>query len=113
VVAAGDRRARRAEPAAPVVAAAVAHRRHLPVLEEKPEPGALGADEPLADWEKELLQGQNTDALAATGGAIAETAAPAEVAAPSTEAAAPATEAPATEAPATEATTDGDAPAQS
>jgi small subunit ribosomal protein S2 len=81
--------------------------------EEKPEPGALGADEPLADWEKELLQGQNTDALAATGGAIAETAAPAEVAAPSTEAAAPATEAPATEAPATEATTDGAAPAQS
>src|SRR6476620_2195873 len=25
--------------------------------EEKPEPGTLGADEPLADWERELLQG--------------------------------------------------------
>jgi small subunit ribosomal protein S2 len=32
--------------------------------EEKPEPGAgeLGADEPLADWERELLQGQTSDA---------------------------------------------------
>jgi small subunit ribosomal protein S2 len=34
--------------------------------EEKPEPGALGADEPLAEWEKELLQGQNADAAPAT-----------------------------------------------
>ena len=33
--------------------------------EEKPEPGALGADEPLADWEKELLQGQNAEAAPA------------------------------------------------
>jgi small subunit ribosomal protein S2 len=33
--------------------------------EEKPEPGALGADEPLADWEKELLQGQNAGAAPA------------------------------------------------
>ena len=56
--------------------------------EEKPEPGALGADEPLADWEKELLQG---------GG----------------EAAAPAVEAPAPEAPSTEAGPEGDAPSQS
>jgi small subunit ribosomal protein S2 len=30
--------------------------------DEKPEPGALGSDEPLADWERELLQG---DAAAA------------------------------------------------
>ena len=33
--------------------------------EEKPEPGALGADEPLADWEKELLQGGGEAATAA------------------------------------------------
>jgi small subunit ribosomal protein S2 len=33
--------------------------------EEKPEPGALGADEPLADWEKELLQGGGEAAPAA------------------------------------------------
>jgi small subunit ribosomal protein S2 len=26
--------------------------------DEKPEPGALGTDEPLADWERELLQGE-------------------------------------------------------
>src|SRR4051794_3749570 len=52
--------------------------------EEKPEPGALGADEPLADWERELLQGD------AAGGAAAP---------------APASETP----PA--ATTEGDAPA--
>jgi small subunit ribosomal protein S2 len=39
--------------------------------EEKPEPGALGADEPLADWEKELLQGGG-DAAAAAPAAPAE-----------------------------------------
>jgi small subunit ribosomal protein S2 len=33
--------------------------------EEKPEPGALGADEPLAEWERELLQG---DAAAPAAG---------------------------------------------
>jgi small subunit ribosomal protein S2 len=33
--------------------------------EEKPEPGALGADEPLADWERELLQGDGTATPAA------------------------------------------------
>src|SRR3569623_605432 len=27
--------------------------------DESPEPGTLGADEPLADWERELLQGDN------------------------------------------------------
>ena len=32
--------------------------------EEKPEPGALGSDEPLADWERELLEGQNPAAAA-------------------------------------------------
>jgi len=32
--------------------------------EEKPEPGALGADEPLAEWERELLQGDGAAAPA-------------------------------------------------
>jgi small subunit ribosomal protein S2 len=32
--------------------------------DEKPEPGALGSDEPLADWERELLQGQDVTAPA-------------------------------------------------
>jgi small subunit ribosomal protein S2 len=32
--------------------------------DEKPEPGALGSDEPLADWERELLQGQDAAAAA-------------------------------------------------
>src|SRR3954468_1144799 len=63
--------------------------------EEKPEPGTLGADEPLADWERELLQ---------TGDGGAAAAAPAEAAS-----AAPAAHAPA--APAAEATPEGDAPA--
>jgi small subunit ribosomal protein S2 len=65
--------------------------------EEKPEAAAPGADEPLADWERELLQGQGASGsgqLAETGGAIAETAAPLETSAP-------------------EATPGGDAPAQS
>jgi small subunit ribosomal protein S2 len=60
--------------------------------DEKPEPGALGTDEPLADWERELLQGENA--------APAAEAAPAEAAAAD---AAPAAEAPAAEAPAAEA----------
>jgi small subunit ribosomal protein S2 len=55
--------------------------------DEKPET-APGADEPLADWERELLQGDAT-------------------AAPAAEAAAPAADA----APATDATPGGDAPA--
>jgi small subunit ribosomal protein S2 len=61
----------------------------------KPEAGAVAADEPLAEWERELLQGQE--------GAPAAEAAAAEVpAAEATEA--PATEAPAAEAEAPEAT---------
>src|SRR6185369_7317896 len=60
--------------------------------EEKPEPGALGADEPLADWERELLQG---DAAAATGTAPAAGAAPTA------------------ETPSAEAGPQGDAPTQS
>jgi small subunit ribosomal protein S2 len=63
--------------------------------EAKPEPGAgeLGADEPLPDWERELLQGDTAAAPAAT---------PAE----------PAPAEPAAE-PAAEASPGGDAPAQS
>jgi small subunit ribosomal protein S2 len=40
--------------------------------EEKPEPGALGTDEPLADWEKELLQGGGDAAAPAASAAPAE-----------------------------------------
>jgi small subunit ribosomal protein S2 len=59
--------------------------------EAKPEPaaGELGADEPLPDWERELLQGESAAAAPTDAGA----AAPAE--------------------PAAEATPGGDAPAQS
>ena len=83
--------------------------------DEKPEPGQLGTDEPLADWETELLkpaEAPATEAAAteapATEAAATEAAAAEAPAteAPATEAAAaeaPATEAPATEAPATEA----------
>jgi small subunit ribosomal protein S2 len=76
--------------------------------EEKPEPGALGADEPLADWERELLQGQTASGSAGQktepAAAVADAAAPAEVSAPAVEATAPA---------ATEATPEGDSPSQS
>jgi small subunit ribosomal protein S2 len=34
--------------------------------DESPEPGTLGADEPLADWERELLQGEGAAAAAST-----------------------------------------------
>ena len=71
--------------------------------EEKPEPGALGTDEPLAEWERELLQGEAAAAPA--------TETPATEAAPTDAATAEA--APADAAPAAEATPDGDAPAQS
>ena len=37
--------------------------------EEKPEPGALGADEPLAEWERELLQRPDESTAEATAGA--------------------------------------------
>jgi small subunit ribosomal protein S2 len=39
--------------------------------DETPEPGALGADEPLADWEKELLAGSETPAAEAAPAAEA------------------------------------------
>jgi small subunit ribosomal protein S2 len=48
--------------------------------DESPEPGTLGADEPLADWERELLQGENAAAAPATA-ADAESAATAPAAA--------------------------------
>jgi ribosomal protein S2 len=73
------------------------------------EAGAeLGSEEPLAEWERELLEGQaDKVAVEATGGDATTTDAPAsEATGASTEAAAaeaPATEAPATETPATEA----------
>jgi small subunit ribosomal protein S2 len=76
------------------------------------EAGAeLGSEEPLAEWERELLEGQaDKVAVEATGGDATTTDAPAsEATGASTEATeaaateAPATEAPATEAPATEA----------
>jgi small subunit ribosomal protein S2 len=91
-----------------------------------------GAEEPLAEWERELLQGDaDKAAVQATGGdATSETpaaeatgasseAADATTAAPAAEAPAveapageaPAVEAPATEAPATEAPADAAAPA--
>jgi small subunit ribosomal protein S2 len=39
--------------------------------DETPEPGTLGADEPLADWERELLQGDNAAAAPTTTEAAA------------------------------------------
>jgi small subunit ribosomal protein S2 len=84
----------------------------------KPSEGAetVGAEEPLADWERELLGGEADEkAVAATGGDTATEDTPAveatgaAVEAPQAEAAAaevteaPATEAPAVEAPAAEA----------
>ncbi|MDQ2837681.1 MAG: 30S ribosomal protein S2 [Actinomycetota bacterium] len=78
--------------------------------DDKPEPGVLAADEPLADWEKELLKPTE-----ATAPAEAAPEAPAATEAPATEApaAAAATEAPAaaaaTEAPAAEAATEAPA----
>jgi small subunit ribosomal protein S2 len=81
--------------------------------EEKPEPGAgqLGADEPLAEWERELLQGET----AATATAVAEAAAPAEASAPASPVAEPAAAEPAAgDTPATGASDDsaaGDTPA--
>jgi small subunit ribosomal protein S2 len=65
--------------------------------DDKPEPGTLGSDEPLADWERELLQGEN----APTG--EAKTAAEPPAAAPATAEAAAADAAPAAEASAVEA----------
>jgi small subunit ribosomal protein S2 len=75
--------------------------------EEKPAvaDGALGTTEPLAEWERELLEGKadaKADAEATANGAAANGAA-ANGAATAPAATAPATEAPATETPATEA----------
>jgi small subunit ribosomal protein S2 len=67
--------------------------------EDKPEPGALGADEPLAEWERELLQGEPAGATSAAPQAPAADT--------------PAADAPAADAPAAEASPEGDAPAQS
>ncbi|HJR38360.1 MAG TPA: 30S ribosomal protein S2 [Nocardioidaceae bacterium] len=68
----------------------------------------LGSEEPLAEWERELLEGQaDKAAVQATGGDAAKTDTPASestgASAETTEAPAKAEEAPATEAPATEA----------
>jgi small subunit ribosomal protein S2 len=70
--------------------------------DEKPVPvGELGAEEPLPEWERELLEHQAAEQNAATSAAAAEAAAPAAAAPP--EAATPAPEAPAAAAPAAEA----------
>ncbi len=68
----------------------------------------LGSEEPLAEWERELLEGQaDKAAVQATGGDAAKTDTPASestgASAETTEAPAKAEEAPATEAPAAEA----------
>jgi small subunit ribosomal protein S2 len=73
--------------------------------DDKPEPGALGSDEPLADWERELLQGDGAAAgdAPASAGAAAPAKTAAADAAPAAEASAPA--APAAEPPAAEVPT--------
>jgi small subunit ribosomal protein S2 len=53
--------------------------------DEKPEPGALGADEPLADWERELLQGDAAAAAQPAADGAAEPAAAATTATPPAE----------------------------
>jgi small subunit ribosomal protein S2 len=70
--------------------------------DEKPAGAELGADEPLADWERELLEGESkSDAVAAETPAVETPAVETPAAqAPATET--PATETPATETPATE-----------
>jgi small subunit ribosomal protein S2 len=65
--------------------------------DETPEPGALGADEPLADWERELLEGANAAAAAPPA---AEVAPPAAEVAPEAEGAPEAEAAPAEAPPA-------------
>jgi small subunit ribosomal protein S2 len=66
--------------------------------EEKPAAaggdGDIGVTEPLAEWERELLEHPTADGAAANGTTVTET--------PAAETPAPAAEAPATEAPATE-----------
>jgi small subunit ribosomal protein S2 len=76
--------------------------------DEKPEAGQLGTDEPLPEWEKELLTGAaaqtaGVDTAAVEGAGAAEApAAAAEAPAAAAEAPAAAVEAPAAEAPAAE-----------
>ncbi|HVW81211.1 MAG TPA: 30S ribosomal protein S2 [Mycobacteriales bacterium] len=53
--------------------------------DETPEPGALGADEPLADWERELLEGAKDAGAAPAAEAAAEAPAETPEAAPTTE----------------------------
>jgi small subunit ribosomal protein S2 len=75
--------------------------------DEKPEPGVVGGDEPLADWERELLEGDKTAAPAATAEAPAAAAPAAD---PPAAEAAP-VEAAVAEAPVTEAAPVAEAPA--
>jgi small subunit ribosomal protein S2 len=112
---------------ADAVAEGLIQRAAAAATDEKPEPGSLGTDEPLADWERELLQGEKVltedtevaiDLTPAPEAAAADAAPAAEasaVEAPAVEAAppveAPATEAPATEASAAEAAPPAEAPA--
>ncbi|MGN6576705.1 MAG: 30S ribosomal protein S2, partial [Nocardioides sp.] len=88
------------------------------------ETPAVGAEEPLAEWERELLQGDaDKAAVEATGGDAAKTETPAaEATGASSEGAeapaepqaaeAPAAEAPAEEAPAAEETPAAEAPTE-
>ena len=72
--------------------------------EAKPEPGAVASDEPLAEWERELLQPAGnvpTEAAAAAPAAPVEAPAAPAAAAPAAEA--PVAEGPVAEAPAAEA----------
>ncbi|MEA3061927.1 MAG: small subunit ribosomal protein, partial [Sphingomonadales bacterium] len=79
--------------------------------DEKPEPGVLAADEPLADWEKELLKPTQTPEVAAAPEASAPADAAAEASAPAAEATEAAPEASAPAADATEAAPEASAPA--
>ncbi|NLT55279.1 MAG: 30S ribosomal protein S2 [Actinomycetales bacterium] len=69
--------------------------------ESKPESGSAAVDEPLAEWERELLEGQPAVETPAAETPAVETPAPAEEAP-----VAPAVEPPAVEAPATPESTD-------
>jgi small subunit ribosomal protein S2 len=65
----------------------------------------LGAEEPLAEWERELLERQNDEATAAAAASAAEAATTEAPAAEAATTEAPAAEAATTEAPAAEAAT--------
>ncbi|GII20634.1 30S ribosomal protein S2 [Planosporangium mesophilum] len=71
--------------------------------DEKPEGGAVGVDEPLAEWERELLQGSDAAPTEAAGSAAAPTEAAGSAAAAPAEAAGSADAAPATPAETTQA----------